>query len=127
MSNFSMESVVPEGLSRRGRDGSHSYRAATETSQSFRPGQLLRLEVIENTRPEISMELTGPAISPGWRDGHFSLCRHQQRYGSDLNGVKVTAPLFGKFWCNTIGNSRRGPYGKIFIQLYRSRDGAFCS
>jgi len=100
MSNFSMESVVPEGLSgeveMEATVTGHYGNIETFARDTF------KTEVIENIRPEISMELTGPESA---RVGEMVTFRFAITNSGtvDLNGVKVTAPLFGKFWCNNIG------------------------
>ncbi|MFY9542563.1 MAG: hypothetical protein WAR23_08340, partial [Dethiobacteria bacterium] len=101
MSNFSMESVVPEGLA-----GEVEMEAAVSGSYGARKVSArdsFKMEIIEVTKPEILMELTGP---PSAQRGEMITFRFTVTNTGTvpLSGVKVTAPLFGKFWCNTIGN-----------------------
>ena len=101
MSNFSMESFVPEGLagavemdaSVRGRYGPLEVSA----------GDSYKIEIIDVTRPEIGMELTGPDQA---RAGEMITFRFSITNSGTvaLGEVKVMAPLFGKHWCNTIGS-----------------------
>ena len=66
-------------------------------------GDSYRIEILDVTKPEIGMELTGPEKA---RPGEMITFRFGITNSGTvpLGGVKVTAPLFGKFWCNTIGN-----------------------
>ena len=61
------------------------------------------MDVIAIAKPEINIELGGPASA---RAGEMITFRFTITNTGTvaLGGVKVTAPLFGKFWCNTIGN-----------------------
>ena len=101
MSNFSMEAVIHEGLSGTVR---------TETTVTGRYGDIevaacdsFDMDVIAIAKPEINIELGGPASA---RAGEMITFRFTITNTGTvaLGGVKVTAPLFGKFWCNTIGN-----------------------
>lgn len=101
MSNFSMGSFIPEGLA-----GTVEMGTAVQGSYGsveVSAGDSYRIEILDVTKPEIGMELTGPEKA---RPGEMITFRFGITNSGTvpLGGVKVTAPLFGKFWCNTIGN-----------------------
>ncbi|MGB3914634.1 MAG: ATPase, T2SS/T4P/T4SS family [Dethiobacteria bacterium] len=101
MSNFSMEVVIGGGL---------SGMITTEAMVTGRYGNMevfasdsLEMEIVDLARPEIKMQLSGPSSA---RPGEMITFRFTIANSGTvaLSGVKVTAPLFGRFWCNTIGN-----------------------
>ncbi len=101
MSNFNMESFVPEGLT--GIVEMDAFVEGRYGSMEVSAGDSYEIEIIDVTKPEIGMELSGPGTA---RIGEMITFRFSITNSGTvaLSGVKVMAPLFGKFWCNTIGN-----------------------
>ncbi|MGB4682072.1 MAG: ATPase, T2SS/T4P/T4SS family [Dethiobacteria bacterium] len=101
MSNFGMEAVVPEGLA--GKVEVEAVVTGRYGARKVSSRDTFKMEIIEVTNPEIMMELTGP---PSAQRGEMITFRFTVTNTGTvpLSGVKVTAPLFGKFWCNTVGN-----------------------
>ena len=101
MSTFSMETFIGAGLS-----GTVTTEAAVTgrfEDIHVSAGDSLEMEIIDITKPEIRISLSGP---PAARKGEMITFRFEIINSGTvaLSSVKVTAPLFGRFWCNTIGN-----------------------
>ncbi len=101
MSNFSMGSFIPEGLSGTVDMGT-TVQGLFKSMEVFSEDNY-RIEIIDVANPEIAMEITGPEKA---QPGEMITFRFNITNSGTvpLGGVKVTAPLFGKFWCNTIGS-----------------------
>ena len=100
MSTFSMESFIGEGLS--GTVSTEATVTGVYGDREVSACDSLDIEIIDITKPEIKMNLSGP---PAARKGEMVTFRFEIINSGTvaLSGVKVTAPLFGRFWCNTIG------------------------
>ncbi|HHW74584.1 MAG TPA: Flp pilus assembly complex ATPase component TadA [Firmicutes bacterium] len=120
MSTFSMESFIGEGLS--GTVTSEATVTGRYGDSAVSASDCLDMEIIDVTKPEIKMYLSGPTAA---RVGDMVTFRFEIVNSGTvaLSGVKVTAPLFGRFWCNTIGTLDIGRSVK-FSFSYTIPDGA---
>jgi len=94
ISNFSMEMVIGEGLS--GTITTEAMVTGRHGNMDVSASDSLVMEIIDIAKPEIKMQLSGPlSAQPGEMITFRFVIANSGTVA--LSGVKVTAPLFGRF------------------------------
>lgn len=101
ITKFSMETVVPQGVS--GMVEGEAAVSGFYDSREVKAADSFSIEIIEAHNSQVDLEISGP-VSARPRETISYRFLVSNAGNTPLSDVKVTAPLLGKFWCNTIGN-----------------------